>query len=511
MKSISSSVTACAFVLVVGLWQGCSLDVPYENRYADPNAVTDAQSGRELLATAYAQLPLPLFENSVLSDDFRPSYKLRSNPSLQKFSAFNAEELENLANDLWARYYQVVAVSNAVEERADSLPQNAALRGLSIEAQRLKAYAYFQLLRTFAPTPEEAPDSAGIIFKDRLQMAALPRLTVRESVDSLRRMLEHTTSLSQFVAPQHEASSPVAFNNSAISAADVPADDQVEWFSATAAAYLRAELELYAGNYSAAETWAKAVLQKKGEASTLSKQVYHQLWQGNTCAERIFAPYINRYFYTDVVFDRQTGDVFTVNPAVVARYAATDVRKAVTCFDKSLPDSPLKSMKNCLGKYNAANWVRGGGTSLNASAGFRAAFSGNVETHFVNVYRTSGIYFILAEALAQQGKNAEAITVVNAYLSARGATLLSESLEGDALLRRILDEKQQEFVGEGERFFDLKRHRRRLLRNWTDGQTGKNGVKADDYRWNLPIPKGEYLYNERATQNNGWTRLKLGE
>ena len=95
-------------------FQGCSLDVPYENRYADPNAVVNAQTARELLATAYANLPLEHFTWSVLSDDFRPTYKLRSSPSLQKLASFDADELTNLANDLWARYYSSIAVANAV-------------------------------------------------------------------------------------------------------------------------------------------------------------------------------------------------------------------------------------------------------------------------------------------------------------------------------------------------------------------------------------------------------------
>ena len=75
----------------------------------------------------------------------------------------------------------------------------------------------------------------------------------------------------------------------------------------------------------------------------------------------------------------------------------------------------------------------------------------------------------------------------------------------------ILQEKQLEFLGEGERFFDLKRYRQTLLRNWTKGLSHKALISPNDYRWNLPIPKGEYLYNVRASQNFGWPRLRLGE
>ena len=465
-------------------FQGCSLDVPYENRYADPNAVVNAQTARELLATAYANLPLEHFTWSVLSDDFRPTYKLRSSPSLQKLTSFDADELTTLANDLWARYYSSIAVANAVAERIDSLPNSTELQSIALESQRVKAYAYFQLLRAFAPIPSVASDSAGIIFKDHLQMSAFPRLSVGESIDSIRNILERSTPFASFSAP----------NKTEVSSTN----NEQHWFTSIAAAYLRAELELYAGDFAEAERWARLVIEQKGGTFSLSPEVYQQLWQGNLCSARIFAPYINRYFYTEIVYDRQTGDCFTVNPAVLSRFGQTDLRRDVTAFDKKLPESPLKQMNHCLGKYNAVNWSR---TNGGASG----------ETHYVSLYRTAGAYFILAEALAHQGKAAEAIAVMNDYLSQRKATLLATNLDGDSLLSAILQEKQQEFLGEGERFFDIKRYRHTLLSHWNEGQSNKQRVSANDYRWNLPIPKGEYLYNDRATQNFGWPRLRLGE
>ena len=468
----------------VSLFQGCSLDVPYENRYADPNAIVDAQSARELLATAYTNLPLEHFTFSVLSDDFRPTYKLRSNPSLQKLASFDADELTTLGNDLWARYYSTIAVANTVQERVDSLPKSQELQDIALESQRIKAYAYFQLLRAFAPIPTSASDSAGIIFKERLQMTASPRLSVGESIDSIRHILEHSTPLASFSAPN-------LANTSATSR-------QQHWFTPLAAAYLRAELELYAGDYAAAERWARLVITQKVGTASLQREVYQQLWQGNQCEARIFAPYINRYFYTEIVYDRQTGDCFTVNPTVLSRFGQTDLRRNASVFDKKLPDSPLGQMKNCFGKYNAVNWSRTNGGN-----------SG--ETHYVSLYRTAGAYFILAEALAHQGKSTEAIATMNDYLGQREATLLASNLEGDALLSAILQEKQLEFLGEGERFFDLKRYRQTLLRNWTKGLSHKALISPNDYRWNLPIPKGEYLYNDRASQNFGWPRLRLGE
>ena len=96
---------------------------------------------------------------------------------------------------------------------------------------------------------------------------------------------------------------------------------------------------------------------------------------------------------------------------------------------------------------------------------------------------------------------------MNRYLAQRGAPLLDEGVSGEALLRAILDEKHKEFVGEGVRYFDLKRCRKEVLNGW-DKAVGRN-IANDDYRWTFPIPKEEYLYNNYMEQNEGWTKIEL--
>ena len=52
----------------------CSLNIPYENQYSDPDAITTVTAARELLASAYDAIPKPEFSLSVLSDDFQPTF-----------------------------------------------------------------------------------------------------------------------------------------------------------------------------------------------------------------------------------------------------------------------------------------------------------------------------------------------------------------------------------------------------------------------------------------------------
>ena len=123
--------------------------------------------------------------------------------------------------------------------------------------------------------------------------------------------------------------------------------------------------------------------------------------------------------------------------------------------------------------------------------------------------RYSGVCFTVAEAYARDGEDLLARQTVNRFLNAYGAEPLSESLTGDALIEAILAEKQKEFAGEGVRFFDLKRHGKAMAKKGEFGSGAAVTVRADDYRWLLPIPQSEYRYNDNITQNNPqWPFIK---
>ena len=55
----------------------------------------------------------------------------------------------------------------------------------------------------------------------------------------------------------------------------------------------------------------------------------------------------------------------------------------------------------------------------------------------------------------------------------------------------------------GIRVFDMKRCGLSAIRYGTYGDKVMGIVKADDYRWTLPIPAGEYRYNTSVEQNDG--------
>ena len=114
------------------------------------------------------------------------------------------------------------------------------------------------------------------------------------------------------------------------------------------------------------------------------------------------------------------------------------------------------------------------------------------------VFRLEEVYFMMAEALAQQNRTSEALPYLNATRERAGLTALA-SLSVEDFMDELLDEKRREFFTEaGHRFLDLKRLGRldelsAVKPNW------------EDYKRVWPLPQNELLLNANLyPQNEGY-------
>lgn len=451
----------------------CSLNIPYENQFSDPDAISTPAKARELLATAYMQLPDASFELSILSDDFEPTKLLLKNVSLSNLYKWQPLPIEQLSLSLWQNYYSSVTIANAVLERASLITgltakEHSSLQAVITDAKVMKAYCYFNLLRLFAPDYADGTELAGIPLKNKLKLESLPRANLKTCADTIRTLLADAMTTDYSTSGEY-------------------------WLSSYSVCYLMAELELYTHNYEQAAYYARKVIENQGGYDVLEEKAYQSLWSDAPCAERIFSWFTQKYYYTDINMNKEQGDYVRVNTSLLDLYVSEDIRRNVTAFPFRLEDKTLSDEEAtvlCFGKYNRENKEKR-----------------NFQT--VNRYRVSGACFILAEAYCRKGNEAKSIEVMNQYLSRRKAPLLPlTELTGEKLLKVILQEKWKEFVGEGERYYDLKRLRKTILSDWNKTKTMTvKGIKPDDYRWNFPIPKEEYLYNEQMTQNEGWSQI----
>ncbi len=145
--------------------------------------------------------------------------------------------------------------------------------------------------------------------------------------------------------------------------------------------------------------------------------------------------------------------------------------------------------------FTTGNTVRGAGrqienTKFMSKSGF--AYADNVP-----VIRKSEMHLNRAEANYQLKNETAALTELNAFKALRG--LPAVTLSGNALLEEILLERMKEFIGEGQRFFDLKRYGRAIVKT-----TPAVNLAFDDFKILPPIPQREVDGNPNIKQNRGY-------
>lgn len=130
----------------------------------------------------------------------------------------------------------------------------------------------------------------------------------------------------------------------------------------------------------------------------------------------------------------------------------------------------------------------------------------------IKVFRLSEMYFILAEAAAQNNLPLAAsyIKAVRDARNFKGATTLPVYSNVKEALTDVLKERRVELAFEGHRYVDLRR-----LKNVTGLSIDRNitddvkkdlpvSIPIEDFRWTLPIPRAELQANKLIQQNPGY-------
>ncbi len=123
----------------------------------------------------------------------------------------------------------------------------------------------------------------------------------------------------------------------------------------------------------------------------------------------------------------------------------------------------------------------------------------NNTTEYSVVFRLEEVQLLLAEALAQQDKSAEALPYLNATRQRATLPALLMPISKQTLLNEILLEDRKEFFTEmGHRFLDLKR-----MNRLNDLLPTKTNWKSYHSLW--PLPQKELLLNPNLNpQNTGY-------
>jgi hypothetical protein len=374
---------------------------------------------------------------------------------------FYAEDDANI-DDTWSDAYALISQINLTLRDIDKLSaENAgAVNRIKSQALVLRAMAHFDIMRYWVVDYDRNSSSPGIPYITVFDKEAKPsRGTVKEDYDKIDADLNEAESL--------------------MANMDRPINEGGRAYADIDVIYaLRARIALYSNQYDAAIDNATMVINNYPLAPPV---LFPSIWNDATNAEVIWSIVFNSgedqvagnaYF---ALTDRSS---YEPNPTLVASYdPVNDVR--YESYFKEISGRLVFS--KFLAKQAAVDLPDG-------VVNFK-------------VFRTGEMYLIRAEAHARKGglDEVNALADLNELRSARIANYVPESLSGQDLLDAIAFERRRELIGEGHRWFDLKRTTRLVARaDCSDFCT----LDPADRAWTWPIPLSEIKANANIQPQN---------
>jgi hypothetical protein len=332
------------------------------------------------------------------------------------------------------------------------------------EAYAIRALNYFTLVRYFARPYTDNPAGLGVpITLSYNPDAKPPRSTVAEVYTQILDDLNKAYTLM------------TKFTNSS-------------QFSKYAAKALQAKVYLTMGDKTNAKTAALDVINNSGFTS-LTTANHAAYWASGIVRtdklETLFE--VSSDAVANLAFDAlsyiysQAGNYgdLVVSDELYAKFDAADVRRALYPVVPRPANPPGASIPT-VNKY--------------------PVISGDLSD--TKVLRLSEMYLIAAEA-SLPGNEADALTYINYITSRRSAPAIAST--GATLLEDILTERRRELAFEGDRYMDLMRLKRDVVRSTNYPASARN-IPYSNFRRVLPIPQTELDANPaiRTQQNPGY-------
>ncbi|MFV8268343.1 RagB/SusD family nutrient uptake outer membrane protein [Flavobacterium sp. GT2N3] len=393
---------------------------------------------------------------------------------------------------IWYSNYSLINRANRVIAGAalvtPTAANEAAYKNILAQAHILRAWGHFVLLSHF--TTNIADDSAlGVIKLDFVPLVTdqLPRNTNGEVFALINEDLNFVSSLS---------------TNAANTSRTFVSTDFVKAF--------RARMAAYRGKYA--------------EVTALADQLiaaYPLTPRSATLATEATSLYLN--IWTDVAIPTATQNEVIFK---LERVPGNRLINAIwASVNSTVNGSPFYEMSTSLyNLLNNPNDIRRRAFLSPSSdpAGNRIVIGkypgsgGIVQLNDIKIFRTSEMYFLKAEALADAGNFAgvavQLQAVTNARFVAGTAPVIATPTTAQAAFAEILKQRRIELSFEGHRYLDLKRLGVRagvsIDRHPADCSIyNACTIPNTDYRFTLPIPVGELSANTgiKDQQNPGYT------
>lgn len=333
--------------------------------------------------------------------------------------------------------FQIIARANQVLALIDKVEFDAARKAnLKGQAQFLRAYAYFELVRYFGKAP------LHLVPVTVRQEAALPLATADQLYTQI--IADATAAASSLLPKSTQEAGRVTSGSAKMLLADVYMN-QKKW--AEAEKYLK---EIVASNeYALMPTYAGAFSDNAANKNNKESIFEVQFLEGS-------AGYNGSFIYNCLPRPMSVEELKTITgtsnpqpltgegnntptPDVIASYQEGDLRKDASIAYITLSGS-LRSNKvyPYIKKFAKIH-----------------SLHGNTGTNW-HVYRYAETLLSLAEALNEQGKGAEALTYLNMVRKRAGLADAAQTAQGE-LRDQIAIDRRSELAFENKRWFDLVR------------------------------------------------------
>ncbi|WP_241788900.1 RagB/SusD family nutrient uptake outer membrane protein [Sphingobacterium rhinopitheci] len=372
----------------------------------------------------------------------------------------------------WLTYYTQIKNANIIINSIAENTDNSDLKAIRGQALALRGYFHFMLARIYGPT--YVGNESALSVPINAAELSNKRNTVAEVYAQVQADLEDAVIALD------------GYNRGA----------NLEMIDKSVAQGFLADVYLEMGKYEEAAKYANLA---RANYELLNAAAWQNgfydikqnetMWGADLNAEltTFVANFYSHFDNTNVGYAE--GGNITIDKRLYDAMSPKDIRKNMYAG----PDSVVYTVGNESVKYGPY-----------VSFKFRDLTVGRTAGDYIYL-RSAAMYYIEAEALARSGKEEQAKDVLYEITKTRAQDYVRSSKTGADLIDEIILQKRIELWAEGFAWFDLKRLKKGVVRNYTGSNHatyGKFDIPAGDNRFLFMIPQAEVDANPEILPNN---------
>lgn len=423
------------------------------------------------------------FNDEMTDNTFVPS---NSTNELLFFDQCAVPSSSSTLKSFWKNCYSSITYANMVISRiGDSEVSESTQKVFVDEAKFIRAYTYFNLVRIFGGVPkyeQEILNLDDVYSVGRSSVDEIYEFIIRDLKDVLD--IDSERTVEQSAEAKGKATSNAAkallgkvylqkhdYENAASTLADIVTNSGLELEGTLKNLYNADNLYgnkevLFAVNYERVSGQSSPFT-----ANTLPKLVTNIL--------------------PNMPKSENGHGYYNIEPVTFNKFIATDKRRAL------IDSADVKEGAVYVKYYYTKKYL----DLLTTAAGYSAS-------DFI-ILRYADVLLMYADALNQSGKTTNAYQYINQVRSRAGLNPLPSGLTKDQMNGAIADERQLEFILEGDRWFDLSyrgfSYLKGKLNSFFPNSFSSTNASIEDYEELFPIPDDEVsLKPDVLVQNPGY-------